>query len=69
VFDTAAEAGLHLALASFPRAMVEPAGAVGLWDRDDVLCLRACVMKPEHVDWMPEILSRLDAALSAGIGA
>jgi hypothetical protein len=26
------------------------------------LCLRACVMKPEHREWMPEILKRLSLA-------
>src|SRR5262245_30118874 len=60
VFDVAAAAGVHLALATFPRAMVEPAGAVARWDRDQILCLRACVMKPEHLGWMPDILERLD---------
>ena len=64
VFDAAAARDLHLALATFPRAMVEPCGAVGQWDVDEVACLRACVMKPEHRDWMPEILARLDAAAS-----
>lgn len=62
VFEAAAGNDLHLALATFPRAMVEPSGAVGEWDADDVTCLRACVMKPEHESWMPEILSRLELA-------
>jgi glutamate/tyrosine decarboxylase-like PLP-dependent enzyme len=64
-FQAAAEVGLHLAVATFPRAMVEPSGAVGAWDADSVLCLRACVMKPEHREWMPEILARWDRAASA----
>jgi glutamate/tyrosine decarboxylase-like PLP-dependent enzyme len=62
VFDAAAEIDLHLALASFPRSMCEAAGAVERWDTDELTCLRACVMKPEHREWMPEILRRLDAA-------
>ncbi|HYV17539.1 MAG TPA: aminotransferase class V-fold PLP-dependent enzyme [Verrucomicrobiae bacterium] len=63
IFDAAARHDLHLALASFPRPLVEPSGAVQSWDADSVTCLRACVMKPEHRDWMPEIVTRLKSAL------
>jgi glutamate/tyrosine decarboxylase-like PLP-dependent enzyme len=59
VFEEAAKHDLHLALATFPRRMVEPCGAVRERDADDVTCLRACAMKPEHREWMPEILGRL----------
>ncbi len=59
LFDAAARRGLHLALAGMPRAMAEPAGAVERWDAGEVLCLRSCLMKPEHRDWMPEIIRRL----------
>ena len=62
LFEAAARHDLHLALASFPRAMVEPAGAVATWDAESVTCLRACVMKPEHREWMPEIVDRLNLA-------
>jgi glutamate/tyrosine decarboxylase-like PLP-dependent enzyme len=65
VFEAAAAEGLHLALATFPRGMVEPAGAIATWDADAALCLRACCMKPEHAEWMPAILERLDRALAA----
>jgi tyrosine decarboxylase / aspartate 1-decarboxylase len=64
VFDASAKNDLHLALARFPRGIVEPSGAVQSWDDDHVVCLRACVMKPEHREWMPEILKRLRAAAS-----
>jgi glutamate/tyrosine decarboxylase-like PLP-dependent enzyme len=63
IFDAAARRDLHLALASFPRPLVEPSGAVASWDAESVTCLRACVMKPEHRGWMPEILTRLKAAV------
>jgi len=62
VFEAAAARDLHLAVATFPRVMVEPSGAVGAWDQESVLCLRACVMKPEHREWMEEILARLTRA-------
>jgi len=42
--------------------MAERCGAVETWDRETIAVLRACVMKPEHREWMPEILKRLSAA-------
>jgi len=65
IFDAAARRDLHLALATVPRAMLEPAAPVARWDADAIVCLRACVMKPEHRDWMPEIVRRLEAAAGA----
>ncbi|HLX64426.1 MAG TPA: pyridoxal-dependent decarboxylase [Planctomycetota bacterium] len=63
LFDAAARRDLHLALASIPRAMVEPSAAIAKWDADAVTCLRACVMKAEHREWMTAIMTRLrDAA-------
>jgi len=65
VFNVAAKHDLHLALATFPRAMAEPVGPVEQWNSDHITCLRACVMKPEHGDWLPEIRTRLRAAMDA----
>ncbi|TAH38231.1 MAG: aminotransferase class V-fold PLP-dependent enzyme [Planctomycetota bacterium] len=62
VFDAAAQRDLHLALSAFPRAMLEAAAPVRDWDAGEITCLRACVMKPEQREWLPEILRRLDAA-------
>ncbi len=62
---------LHLSLAVLPRAMLEPLqGTTGslFWDAEHLLVLRACVMKPEHLDWMDRILHRLDAAALAVLG-
>ncbi len=60
-FAAAAREGLHLALANVPRALAEASGVVTAWDAEHITCLRACVMKPEHRDWLPEILRRLKA--------
>ena len=65
IFDAAAAQDLHLALAQFPRTMLEPSRPVARWDADQILCLRACAMKPEHREWMPEIWRRLSAAAEA----
>jgi glutamate/tyrosine decarboxylase-like PLP-dependent enzyme len=62
IFAAAAERDLHLALATFLRVMLEGSAPVARRDADEIVCLRACVMKPEHREWMPEILERLDAA-------
>ena len=63
VFEKAAKVDLHLALARAPRHMCESAHPVDEWDAKELTCLRACVMKPEHLEWMPQILDRLRSAL------
>lgn len=65
VFEAAAKLDLHLALAGFPRVMAEPVRPVERWDAEHITCLRACVMKPEHGDWIPEIRTRLVAAIDS----
>ena len=62
IMEAAAERDLHLAVATFPRALFESRGVVDEWDADSINCLRMCVMKPEHHEWTAEILSRLFAA-------
>ena len=59
LFEQAATRDLHLALAAFPRNMLEAAQPVQHWDQQDITCLRACAMKPEHAQWISEILERL----------
>jgi tyrosine decarboxylase / aspartate 1-decarboxylase len=68
IFDAAASHDIHLALASFPRGMVENANPVQSWDEEKIVCLRACVMKAEHQSWMPQIIQRLCEAASAVLG-
>lgn len=56
MFDRCAERGLHLALTRCRRAMVEPHWAELKWGSDsDILCLRSCLMKPDHKTWMEQI--------------
>lgn len=69
LFAEAGRRDLHLALATLPRSMFEARSPVQDWDADEVTCLRACAMKPEHRDWTPEIVRRLgQAAARCGIG-
>jgi len=63
LFAAAARQDLHLALTRLPRTLLArwlPADFV--WDAEELTCLRACLIKPEHKDWLPEIWARLDAA-------
>jgi tyrosine decarboxylase / aspartate 1-decarboxylase len=65
IFDRAAEENLHLALTKQPRSLLESYFAGMEWDSDTVTCLRSCLMKPEHLEWMPQIYVALDKATSA----
>jgi glutamate/tyrosine decarboxylase-like PLP-dependent enzyme len=60
IFEEAARADLHLAIANLPARQFRqwqnnPAGS-------RVACLRSCLMKPEHMDWLSAIWERLSAA-------
>jgi len=62
VFDEAARRDLHLALADLPVELMDPAGTGFSHDQPTVTCLRSVLMKPEHLDWVPQIWDRLLAA-------
>jgi tyrosine decarboxylase / aspartate 1-decarboxylase len=65
IFDTAAEGGLHLALADLPvRFWHATSGSMGL-DRETITCLRSVLMKPEHLDWVARIWQKLEDAAEA----
>jgi len=62
IFNAAAQENLHLATFKYPTALLREK-----WDNVDldqhyVTCLRSCLMKPEHLDWVEsiwEILSKV----------
>jgi glutamate/tyrosine decarboxylase-like PLP-dependent enzyme len=62
IFAAAAAADLHLALATLPRALFERRWPDVAWDADQVVCLRSCLMKPEHEAWIDRICDRLAVA-------
>lgn len=71
IFSAAALAGLHLAVASVPAALLESTWRDIVWDRGDVVCLRSCLMKPEHLDWVERIghtLNKVADQVVAGEG-
>ena len=62
VFDGAARRQLHLALLRVPNQL-----AAAWWprlarDAETVTALRSCLMKPEHAEWLPRIIERLETA-------
>ena len=62
IFEAAALENLHLAIARFPSALFADQWQGVQWDHDDVTCLRSCLMKPEHLDWIERIWEALDRA-------
>ncbi|MFO7686358.1 MAG: aminotransferase class I/II-fold pyridoxal phosphate-dependent enzyme [Desulfobacterales bacterium] len=55
IFRAAAEKDLHLATFKYPSKLLRSRWADVDFDRDDVTCLRSCLMKPEHCDWIGNI--------------
>jgi len=52
LFEACAEKNLHLALATLPARFF---GEGFKGDAGTLVCLRSCLMKPEHLDWMDAI--------------
>ncbi len=57
MFNDAAKRDLHLALIDLPQSLLQPHWQDVTFDRPSVTCLRSCLMKPEHLDWIEKIWS------------
>ncbi len=55
LFETAAQKDLHLALFSYPSKLLRNAWPGVVFEGETVACLRSCLMKPEHFDWIDRI--------------
>ncbi len=64
LFEEAARHDLHLALAELAPDLVDPTRQLTR-DRATLTCLRSVLMKPEHLEWLPALWERLDAATNA----
>ncbi len=64
LFDAAADEDLHLALFELPAEMLRDYWPEVSFDTASVTCLRSCLMKPEHLDWVSEITSILERIAS-----
>jgi glutamate/tyrosine decarboxylase-like PLP-dependent enzyme len=68
IFDVAATENLHLAVADFPAEMFKLIWPDVAWDRDSVTCLRSCLVKPQHHDWIDRIWHKLDEVANKVVG-
>jgi tyrosine decarboxylase/aspartate 1-decarboxylase len=68
VFQEAAAANLHLAVASLPCSFLFTGNREVTLDQEEVVCLRACLMKPEHLDWIDSVEQELSAATDRAFG-
>lgn len=68
IFERAAEMDIHLAVADFPAAIVRGNLPDMEWDQDSIACLRSCLIKPEHHEWMPQIWERLEKVYDELLG-
>ena len=55
VFHAAAEENLHLATFKYPSSLLHVKWPGVDFDQQYVTCLRSCLMKPEHLDWVESI--------------
>jgi glutamate/tyrosine decarboxylase-like PLP-dependent enzyme len=62
IFTAAAKRGLHLALIRLPVGYFPALAADSTDHQETVLCLRSVLMKPEHREWLSQILPILEAA-------
>jgi hypothetical protein len=68
IFTAAASRGLHLALIRLPVGYFPSLATDSPEAQEMVLCLRSVLMKPEHREWLNQILSILDAAFQDAVG-
>jgi tyrosine decarboxylase/aspartate 1-decarboxylase len=65
VFEEAARHDLHLAMIELPASLVANYIEGLEADQETVTCLRSVLMKPEHREWLPQIMGLLETAAAA----
>ena len=65
IFARAASQNLHLALIELPTNMARHYWPELAGDEETIICLRSCLMKPEHLDWIDQIFSILESSAKA----
>jgi len=60
IFEKAAENNLHLATFKFPSSLLRDQWTGVKFEDEYTLCLRCCLMKPEHKEWMDNIWGIID---------
>lgn len=69
LFNTAAERDLHLALFSYPTVSLREVWKGVALDAETVACLRSCLMKPEHHEWLDPLWHLLSESMDAVLAA
>jgi glutamate/tyrosine decarboxylase-like PLP-dependent enzyme len=64
VFAQAADRHLHLALVDLPAELFAQVERFA-WDQPNITCLRTCLMKPEHAQWLDTIWDLIDQSTTA----
>jgi glutamate/tyrosine decarboxylase-like PLP-dependent enzyme len=59
IFESAAKRDLHLALADLPLQLFQNLPPHMKRDRETITCLRSVLMKPQHLDWVGQIWTRI----------
>lgn len=66
VFDLCAKRGLHLAITHCPKWLISPLWPELDWEAEtSILCLRSCMMMPEHEEWIPKIWAVIEEVVSS----
>lgn len=60
IFKAAARENLHLAAFRYPTGLLKKSWKDIVLDQEHVTCLRSCLMKPEHINWINDIWRILD---------
>ena len=60
VFEAAGARGLHLAMIELPVSFLSRASDDVVVNTETVTCLRSVLMKPEHKDWLDDIVAILE---------
>jgi tyrosine decarboxylase / aspartate 1-decarboxylase len=68
IFTAAATLNLHLATFRYPTRLLSPDWQDVQIDSGYVLCLRSCLMKPSHQEWLDRIWQILDQATNNVLG-
>jgi tyrosine decarboxylase / aspartate 1-decarboxylase len=62
IFAGSAKHNLHLATFKYPSRLLQDIWKDVRFEDEYVTCLRSCLMKPEHLDWLDRIWQILDTA-------
>jgi tyrosine decarboxylase / aspartate 1-decarboxylase len=62
IFEAAARRNLHLATFKYPVRLLRDRWKDVRFESEYVICLRSCLMKPEHLDWLDRLWEILDQA-------